>query len=152
MNPGLAVLLVALVAASVFGLVRRRSDGLLREAGDVARDRGPAVGERPGPPTGVLGVDDLGGPLGTRFTLVQFSSDFCQPCRVTRTVLTDVAQTVPGVVHVEIDAASNLDLVRRVDVRRTPTVLVLDGSGREIRRAAGAPRKAAVLAFLAELS
>jgi len=49
-----------------------------------------------------------------------------------------------------VDAESKLDLVRRLDVRRTPTTLVLDGSGREVRRATGVPRADEVLAVLTE--
>jgi len=99
-----------------------------------------------------LSVDDLGAPLGERATLVQFSSAFCQPCRATRVVLGDVAEMVPGVAHVEIDAESHLELVRRLDVTRTPTVLVLDGAGRIRRRATGAPRRADVIAALGEIA
>jgi thioredoxin-related protein len=65
-------------------------------------------------------------------------------------VLGRIADAVPGVVHVEVDAEANLDLVRRLDVRRTPTTLVLDAEGREIRRAAGVPRNDEVLAVLGE--
>ena len=88
------------------------------------------------------------GQRGERATLLQFSSAFCAPCRATRRILVDVATTVPGVTHVEIDAEEHLDLVRRLGVLRTPTTLVLDGSGREITRASGAPRAAQVLATL----
>ncbi|QDQ15333.1 thioredoxin family protein [Streptomyces spectabilis] len=95
-----------------------------------------------------LGAGDLGGPLGERATLVQFSSAFCQPCRVTRRVLADVAAMVPGVAHVEIDAEGALDLVRELRVLKTPTVLVLDRAGRVVRRAVGQPRKADVIAAL----
>lgn len=96
-----------------------------------------------------LGSAELGGrALGERATLVQFSSAFCQPCRVTRLVLGDVAGTVDGVVHVEIDAESHLDLVRRLGIVRTPTTLVLDAAGQIVRRATGAPRRADVLAAL----
>jgi thioredoxin-related protein len=49
---------------------------------------------------------------------------------------------------VEIDAEAHLDLVRRLDVRRTPTVLVLDHDGRVVKRASGLPRKADVVAAL----
>jgi hypothetical protein len=59
---------------------------------------------------------------------------------------------VPGVVHVEIDAEHHLDLVRRLQVLRTPTTLVLDSEGREVTRAAGAPRKEQVLGALAQAS
>ncbi|MEU1303446.1 TlpA family protein disulfide reductase [Streptomyces shenzhenensis] len=95
-----------------------------------------------------LGAADLGGDLGERATLVQFSSAFCAPCRATRRVLGEVAGLVPGVAHVEIDAESRLDLVRELGILRTPTVLVLDADGRVVRRAAGQPRKADVIAAL----
>ncbi len=97
----------------------------------------------------VLAGTTLDQPLGERATLLQFSSAFCAPCRATRRVLGDVAAVVPGVVHLEVDAEQHLDLVRRVDVLRTPTTLVLDAHGREVTRATGALRKEQVLAGLA---
>jgi len=97
-----------------------------------------------------LEAAQLGADLGARATLVQFSSAFCQPCRATRRVLAEVAQMVDGVAHVEIDAEAQLDLVRMLDIVRTPTVLVLDADGRVVRRAAGQPRTADVIAALGE--
>ncbi|GHF92916.1 thiol reductase thioredoxin [Kitasatospora xanthocidica] len=96
--------------------------------------------------TVLLSEAELGGPLGARATLVQFSTVFCQPCRATRRVLAEVAGMVDGVEHVEVDAEERLELVRRLGVRRTPTVLVLDADGRVVRRAVGQPRKADVIA------
>ncbi|KES03325.1 thioredoxin [Streptomyces toyocaensis] len=93
---------------------------------------------------------ELEAELGERATLVQFSSAFCAPCRATRRVLGEVARLVPGVTHVEIDAEARLDLVRRLEIVRTPTVLVLDAEGRIVRRATGQPRKADVIAALGE--
>ncbi|MDT0309930.1 thioredoxin family protein [Streptomyces sp. DSM 44917] len=86
--------------------------------------------------------------LGRRATLVHFSSAFCGPCRATRRVLAEVAALVEGVAHVEVDAESRLDLVRRLGVDRTPTVLVLDAAGTVVRRAAGQPRRVDVIAAL----
>ncbi|MER6163237.1 TlpA family protein disulfide reductase [Streptomyces violaceorubidus] len=97
-----------------------------------------------------LDAADLGAELGTRATLVQFSSAFCAPCRATRRVLGEVADLVPGVAHVEIDAEGHLELVRALDVLKTPTVLVLDAGGRVVRRAVGQPRRADVIAALGE--
>ncbi|MDJ1137294.1 TlpA family protein disulfide reductase [Streptomyces iconiensis] len=85
---------------------------------------------------------------GTRATLVQFSSAFCQPCRATRRTLDEISSMVEGVAHIEIDAEDHLDLVRELDIRRTPTVLVLDAQGRIVRRASGQPRRADVIAAL----
>ncbi|MFD7664267.1 thioredoxin family protein [Streptomyces sp. NPDC059788] len=107
------------------------------------RVRGQDVGRR-------LGAAEVGAELGERATLVQFSSAFCQPCRATRRTLAEVAGMVDGVAHVEIDAEAHLDLVRTLRVRRTPTVLVLDADGAVVRRAAGQPRKADVIAALGD--
>ncbi|WP_372447215.1 thioredoxin family protein [Streptomyces flavofungini] len=114
-----------------------------------ARVTGVRGGGAEGPlGVGELGARQLGVELGERATLVQFSSAFCQPCRATRRVLADVAAMVPGVAHVEIDAEAALDLVRALRIDKTPTVLVLDAGGQVVRRAAGQPRKADVIAAL----
>ncbi|MEC4019077.1 TlpA family protein disulfide reductase [Streptomyces sp. H27-D2] len=86
--------------------------------------------------------------LGERATLVQFSSAFCQPCRATRRTLTEVAGMLEGVAHIEVDAEAQLDLVRRLEIQGTPTVMVLDADGRVVRRAQGQPRTADVIAAL----
>jgi thiol-disulfide isomerase/thioredoxin len=151
---GLIALAAALVAASVLGLALRRRAGRFR-VGPGIRVRQPspaqtanaarsAAGTRPD----VLTEADLGGPLGPRATLVQFSTAFCAPCRPTRQILGQVAGMVDGVTHVEVDAAARLDLVRRLRVNSTPTVLVLDPDGAIVKRAAGLPRKADVIAAL----
>ncbi|MFI5618801.1 TlpA family protein disulfide reductase [Streptomyces sp. NPDC051567] len=95
-----------------------------------------------------MGAAELGAPPGERASLVQFSSAFCQPCRATRRILAEVAAMVEGVAHIEIDAEQSLGLVRVLSIDRTPTVLVLDATGRIVRRAAGMPRKADVIAAL----
>jgi thiol-disulfide isomerase/thioredoxin len=126
-----------------------------------AADEAPVTAAAPVPePRSAPGVGALAGELaslgrttGDRATLLQFSTAFCGPCRTARAVLADVARIVPGVVHVEVDAEANLELVRRLGIRRTPTVLVLDGDAREISRASGAPpSRAAVIAALGPIA
>jgi thiol-disulfide isomerase/thioredoxin len=134
---GLVVCVVVLAAAGLFGVLHKRANGRLTVR---VRD-----GEKR------LGAAELGAELGERATLVQFSSAFCGPCRATRRILSEVAGMVAGVAHVEIDAENHLDLVRELDILRTPTVLVLDARGRIVRRAAGQPRKADVIAALGEV-
>ena len=92
---------------------------------------------------------ELGQPLGSRATLLQFSSSFCAPCRAARQLLADVAARDTGVTHVEIDVADRLDLVRLLDVRRTPTVFVLGPHGQVTRRASGLPHREDVMAAVA---
>lgn len=136
MMTGLVVCVAVLAVASAFGVLHKRRSGRVRVRGRDEDRR--------------LGAADLGAQLGERATLVQFSSAFCAPCRATRRVLGEVAGLVPGVAHVEIDAEAHLDLVRRLDILKTPTVLVLDADGRVVRRAVGQPRKADVIAALGE--
>jgi thiol-disulfide isomerase/thioredoxin len=145
MTTGGWILLVSVLLAAGFGAYRVSRDGRFRGTHQVPGVDGSSPG--PAPVTVEPLVPD--GRLGERATLLQFSSAFCAPCRATRRVLADVATAVPGVTHVELDAEHHLDLVRRVGVTRTPTTLVLDAAGREVTRAAGAPRKEQVLAALA---
>jgi thiol-disulfide isomerase/thioredoxin len=146
---GLIAIVVTLGLATAAGLVWRQRNGVLRPARPPVPRPGPDQGTVAGPD---LTSDDLGAPLGPRATLLQFSSAFCAPCRATRRVLADVAAMTDGIAHVEIDAESHLDLVRRLDVRRTPTVFVLGPDGRIARRASGQPRTADVIAALGEVT
>jgi thiol-disulfide isomerase/thioredoxin len=151
---------VALVCALAGGVLWRRGNGRMRDAGRRGSGRpepgaglavaagGPAAAE----PSAVqqLTAEQLGQPLGERATLVQFSSSFCAPCRATRRILTDVAGMTEGVQFIEVDAESRLDLVRSLNVLRTPTVLVTDRTGRIVKRASGQPRKPDVIAALGQ--
>ena len=86
--------------------------------------------------------------LSQRATFVQLSSEVCTPCRRTHAVLADLAAQEDGVRHVDLDVAQHLDLVRRFDVMRTPTVLLLDGAGVVVGRRSGATDRRQALAAL----
>jgi thiol-disulfide isomerase/thioredoxin len=157
--PGLVACVSALALATAVGYRWRARNGKMvpREPGalvprPVAEARGAAgtagqpAAEQPDVPD--ISAAELGQPLGSRATLVQFSTAFCAPCRATRRILAEVAAMVDGVTHVEVDAESRLDLVRRLGVRRTPTTFVLRSDGRITHRASGQPRKADVIAAL----
>jgi thiol-disulfide isomerase/thioredoxin len=152
---GLVVAVAALAVAAVFGAWWRARNGKIRTVATEARAAGGPAPESAAVPAlelasegGELTSADLGAPLGQRATLVQFSTAFCAPCRATKRVLGEVANMVDGVSHIEIDAESRLDLVRRLDVRRTPTTFVLGPEGHVTHRASGQPRKADVIAAL----
>lgn len=146
MTTGVVALIAVLIVVTPLGLIWRRRQGQLRPAasGTPAGAPGPATRD-------ALTAADLRHDLGTRATLVQFSSAFCAPCRATRQILGEVAGMVDGVRHVEIDAESRLDLVRRLNILSTPTVLVLGPGGEIARKATGQPRKADVIAAVGEL-
>ena len=128
-------ILVVFTLATAYGLWYQRSRGKLKTK--QSRVGKPAIT-----------ANEIGGQLGDRVTLVQFSSAFCTPCRATRALLTDITADLDDVVHVDIDAEKNLELVRRLDIRSTPTTLVLDRDGIEVGRAVGAPKRAEVIATL----
>jgi thiol-disulfide isomerase/thioredoxin len=151
---GLIALAAALAAATLVGVALRRRAGRFRAGSGRAGARGAGAG-RAAPVSAsaeaepaALTEADLGGKLGERATLVQFSTAFCAPCRPTRQLLAQVAGMVDGVRHIEIDAVSRLDLARRLRISSTPTVLVLGPDGGIERRAVGLPRKADLLAAL----
>lgn len=157
MGVGAWVLVAAVVLAVGFGLYRASVDGRFRGTHPVGGRGARRPGAEPRDPRTDAGPQplDLTGldlTLGEKATLLQFSSAFCAPCRTTRRVLSEVVEVVPGVTHHEVDAEHHLDLVRRLGVLRTPTTLVLDASGVEVSRAAGAPTKQQVLAQLGALA
>ncbi|WP_028644631.1 thioredoxin family protein [Nocardioides sp. URHA0020] len=162
MSSGAWVVVAAVVLGVGFGLYRMLTDGRfrgthqVRHADSADNADNAAAAEAPGAPAPspeaawtdvVASIPDA--TLGERATLLQFSSAFCAPCRATRRTLSEVATLVPGVEHLEVDAEHHLELVRRLGILRTPTTLVLDAAGREVNRAAGAPRKEQVLQALA---
>ena len=127
---------IVLTLASVYGFWYQRSRGKVKVKSSTKTAITPS---------------DIGSDLGSRVTLVQFSSAFCTPCRATRALLTDITADLDDVKHIDIDAEKNLDLVRRLDIRSTPTTLVIDKSGVEVGRAVGAPKRAEVLATLSAI-
>ena len=129
-------ILIVLTLASAYGFWYQRSRGKVKVKSSTKTAITPS---------------DIGTELGSRVTLVQFSSAFCTPCRATRALLTDITADLDDVKHIDIDAEKNLDLVRRLDIRSTPTTLVIDKSGVEVGRAVGAPKRAEVLATLSAI-
>ncbi len=130
-------LAIVLALATAYGLWYRSSRGRIKRSSRAA--------------DGALDSSMLGDDLGSEATLVQFSSAFCTPCRMTRTLINDVIAEMPGVRHIDIDAESHLDLVRKLDIRSTPTTLFLDREGIERGRAVGAPKRSELIAAISSL-
>ena len=128
-------ILIVLALASAYGIWYQRSRGAIRDK------------ER----LGIITAQMIGAPLGTRASLVQFSSAFCTPCRATRALLENVVEGLNDVVHIDIDAEDHLELVRELNILSTPTTLILDSRGHEVGRAVGAPKREHVLNALAAL-
>lgn len=123
-----------LILATAYGAVDRKRSGRVRSKVDSRH---------------LVSATDISSELGESATVLQFSSAFCTPCRATRSTLSTVVKHYPKIKHVEIDAESHLELVRRLDIRQTPTTLFLNSEGREIARAVGAPKRDQVIDALA---
>lgn len=132
-----APILIVLALASVYGFWYQKSRGKIKGAHKT--------------PDSALDEVTLGQPLGSRATLVQFSSAFCTPCRATRTLLESVVADMNDVRHMDIDAEEHLDLVRKLGIHSTPTTLILNSQGVEVGRAVGAPKRDQVLTALAAI-
>ena len=134
-------ILIVLALASGYGFWYRSSRGKVK---------GSSRASTSGIDLSSLG-GELSGELGSEATLLQFSSAFCTPCRMTRTLITDVIADMPGVRHIDVDAESHLDLVRSLDIRSTPTTLFLDKEGIERGRAVGAPKRSQLIEAITAL-
>ena len=123
------LLVVLLGAASVLLWMFQRRDGQFR----APVERLSLDGNR-------LTASELGYALGGRATFVQFSSRVCATCPQVRRVLGSVASDHDGVTHIEVSSEDRPDLVRRLGIMRTPTVLLLDPDGAVTARTTGAIR------------
>jgi thiol-disulfide isomerase/thioredoxin len=125
---------IVLLASTAFGIWYKRSRGEFRAKKSL---HGPT-----------LTAQIIGTELGSKATMVQFSSAFCSPCRATKVLLEHMVETMPDIRYAHIDAESHLELVRKLDIRSTPTTLFLNSSGVEVVRAMGTPKREQVLKAL----
>ena len=117
-------LLLLISITSIIGLTLRAKKGVIKKGSRLKISEG-----------------EFGGKYGSRLTILQFSTTFCSECRTAKAIVKDVVKDYKDVTYVEVDAESNLDLVRRVDIRSTPTTIFLNNNGFEIARAKGAPKR-----------
>jgi len=127
-------LVLILGLTTVFGLRYRVKKGVIKEK------KGSQILE-----------SEFGKKYGKRATVVIFSTTFCSECRAAKALIRDVTSTLSDISYVEIDAESNLELVRKVDIRSTPTTIFLDRAGFEIARATGAPKRDQLIKAIASL-
>ena len=88
-----------------------------------------------------LGIVKLDPPSAV---LVEFYGEDCAPCVTVQRRIGKVAAEVPGVQIVSIDAGARMDVAERHEVRRVPTLFVLDPDLRVIWRASGVPSEDAI--------
>ena len=138
MSSGAYVLLAVLALSVAFGIYRKVSDGKLRE-------------EIVPPLQGLSEHLHLDHDHPPQVTFLQFSSEFCQPCRFTNKLLDEVTNSFPAICHIELDVVEHMDLVKTYGITRTPTTLIIDKSGTVHFRATGVPKKAELTAAVTDL-
>lgn len=138
LSPWIALFAIALLVAAgaALGAVWR-----------VRRGRLVAASSRPRVDAAALGIE-----LGKHATLLQFSTRTCAHCGPARANLSRLAATQPGVEYREVDLTDDLATAERYDVRSTPTLFVLDASGRLLRRSSGPPRLDELAKLLVDLN
>ena len=85
----------------------------------------------------LLKVDEL----GTVGTLVQFSTAFCSSCRSNKLMLNELVKKYPGMKFKELDAESNLSAINKLNVTATPTVFLLNKTGKSVGKFSGPIKK-----------
>lgn len=130
----LLLLGLILLISTAIGLLYRRKNGV------IIKKRRLHISEA-----------EFAGRYGKRVTILQFSTTFCSQCRAAKALISDVVKDEKDISYLEIDAESNLALVRKVDVRSTPTTIFLDKDGYEIARATGAPKRDQLQKVIASL-
>ena len=138
MSSGAYVLLAVLALSVAFGIYRKVSDGKLRE-------------EIVPPLQGLSEHLHLDHDHPPQVTFLPFSSEFCQPCRVTTKLLDELTNSFPAICHIELDVVEHMDLVKTYGITRTPTTLIIDKSGTVHFRATGVPKKAELTAAVTDL-
>jgi len=139
MNPitALAVILTLVVAATALGLAWRARQGRIATVDGVVIT-----------PTDVASES----PFGPHATLLQFSTELCARCPGTARLLAGVADSRPGVAHLDVDLTHRADLANRFGVMQTPTTLILDGAGRVRARIGGVPHRDGIAKHLDDLT
>ena len=74
-----------IIAALIVGTIYRNRVGRIKNINEVKH---------------VVSASDIGTELGSVATILQFSSAFCAPCRITRGTLSTVVTSFTGIKHV----------------------------------------------------
>lgn len=126
----LRVIVAAVVVAATvaLALVWRRREGRFAEGTGLFEraDLGLVKRDRPGA------------------VLVEFFGEDCAPCVTVQDRIHKISNEIPEVRVVSIDAGARMDIADKHEVRRVPTLFVLDSDLRIRWRASGVPSEDAI--------
>lgn len=124
MSPGTALVVVALLLVFALGL------GLLLQR---RRARVTVAHE-----SDALAASDFGlSAFAPRGTVVQFSTAYCQRCPAVRRAIGELVDEQPGISFAHVDVTDDPALANKYRLAQTPTILLIDGSGRARTRLSG---------------
>jgi thiol-disulfide isomerase/thioredoxin len=78
--------------------------------------------------------------LGSQATLLLFSTQYCGQCPGVKRQLAQLEYRNGGLLFIEVDITERLDLAAHFSVGQTPTVFILDPTGRIRFRVGGVPK------------
>jgi thiol-disulfide isomerase/thioredoxin len=128
--------ILVLTLACAFGFWWKRNQGRVKSS------KGPH---------NFISKPELGIDLGSRVTIVQFSSSFCSPCKATAAIINNLVKEMNDVAYVQIQSEQNIALIEKFDIKSTPTVIFFNGMGMEVGRASGTPSNEQVLSAIASV-
>jgi len=80
--------------------------------------------------------------------ILKFEASWCQPCKMLTKTLNDMdADSIATIVKVDIDQRG--DLAQEFGVRGVPTMVMVDGDNKEIKRLVGMHTEAKLKEFFA---
>jgi thiol-disulfide isomerase/thioredoxin len=128
--------ILVLTLASAFGFWWKQNQGRVRSSKGLHN---------------FISKSEIGIDLGSRVTVVQFSSSFCSPCKATAAIITNLVKEMDDVAYVQIQSEQNIELIEKFEIKSTPTVIFFNGMGMEVGRATGTPSNDQVLAAIASV-
>jgi thioredoxin 1 len=79
--------------------------------------------------------------------LLKFYATWCGPCKSLSMVMENMTTALPMTVE-DVDIDKSHDVARKYNVRSVPTMVVVDDTGTEVKRAVGMMNEKQLLSFL----
>ena len=79
--------------------------------------------------------------------VLKFEAIWCGPCKMLSKVITNAQDKITLPIEI-VDIDEQADTAMQYNVRSVPTLIVVDGEGKEVKRKVGALQEADLLKFL----
>jgi len=80
--------------------------------------------------------------------LIDFSADWCQPCKALKPILKQVAKATEGKARIiKIDVDNNPDIAQKLEIRGVPTMIIYK-EGKQLWRQSGVIQASQIVGIL----